>query len=184
MPVMEKKIDRRILRTQKAIHQAFIELLEQHEMDDISVKMIADQADIGRKTFYLHYVDKYELMDTIVDAYLAELDKRCEKRNEIGLQDSANEWFLFFDEQHVIFERLFRSRGFYSFRNKFLQFTMEQLRKKENVLKTQESYELKIQFLSYGVVGIVEAYVLGEVTKTREELATEISQLVMSNLLG
>lgn len=33
---------------------------------------------INKKTFYLHYLDKYHLLDTIVNKKLEELEEICE----------------------------------------------------------------------------------------------------------
>lgn len=50
-----KHIDRRIVRTRRAIHVAFIELLAEHEYSKITITALAKRADIDRKTFYTHY---------------------------------------------------------------------------------------------------------------------------------
>lgn len=55
MASTEKKLDRRVVRTRKAIMEAFETLLETHRLDKITVSAIAREADIDRKTFYLHY---------------------------------------------------------------------------------------------------------------------------------
>ena len=55
MATTEKKLDRRVVRTRKAIMEAFETLLETHRLDKITVSAIAREADIDRKTFYLHY---------------------------------------------------------------------------------------------------------------------------------
>lgn len=56
-------IDRRIVRTKQAIREAFISLLEEKGFDALSVKDIATKANINRGTFYLHYLDKYDLLE-------------------------------------------------------------------------------------------------------------------------
>ena len=58
---METNIDRRILKSQKAIQNAFLEMLLKDGFDMITIKELTEKADISRKTFYLHYVDKYEI---------------------------------------------------------------------------------------------------------------------------
>lgn len=50
-----KHIDRRIVRTRRAIHIAFIDLLTEHEYTKITITALAKRADIDRKTFYTHY---------------------------------------------------------------------------------------------------------------------------------
>ena len=48
----EKKQDRRIVKTKKAIYRAFAQLLLEKDINDITIKDVADRADINRKTFY------------------------------------------------------------------------------------------------------------------------------------
>ncbi|MBN4948821.1 TetR family transcriptional regulator, partial [Staphylococcus aureus] len=50
-------IDRRIRKSQVAMRNAFIELLHQHQLEEITVQQIADLADVNRSTFYTHYYD-------------------------------------------------------------------------------------------------------------------------------
>ena len=53
---MEKKTDRRVLRTRKMLLEGLTDLLKEKDIKDISVKELADYADINRCTFYLHYL--------------------------------------------------------------------------------------------------------------------------------
>lgn len=50
-----KKTDRRVIKTQRAIRQAFRKLLVENGLEKITVSALAREADIDRKTFYLHY---------------------------------------------------------------------------------------------------------------------------------
>lgn len=59
------QIDRRTRRTLTAIRQAFITLLNKKEISKITVRDIAELADINRATFYLHYPDIYEVLEDI-----------------------------------------------------------------------------------------------------------------------
>ena len=56
------KTDRRSQRTQRAIHEALMALMQEKRYDDITVQDIIDRADVGRSTFYAHYQDKEDLM--------------------------------------------------------------------------------------------------------------------------
>ena len=57
-----KNVDRRIRRTQKALHDALIALALEKNYDSITVQEILDRADIARSTFYLHFQGKNELL--------------------------------------------------------------------------------------------------------------------------
>lgn len=55
------KIDRRIRRTQQLLHEALINLILEKGYEDITVQDIIDRADVGRSTFYAHFLDKDDL---------------------------------------------------------------------------------------------------------------------------
>jgi len=57
-----KSVDRRIQKTQQALHEALISLMREKRYDDILVQEILDRANVGRSTFYAHYRDKDELL--------------------------------------------------------------------------------------------------------------------------
>ncbi|MCJ1655500.1 TetR/AcrR family transcriptional regulator [Staphylococcus sp. NRL 16/872] len=59
--------DRRVRKSQNAIKYAFLELLNQHNFNEITVQQITDLADINRGTFYTHYLDKYDLLEKMED---------------------------------------------------------------------------------------------------------------------
>ena len=50
-----RRTDRRVVRTRKAIMNAFDKLVSNSDVEKITVSAIAREADIDRKTFYLHY---------------------------------------------------------------------------------------------------------------------------------
>ena len=60
------KTDLRIQRTQKAIIDAFYELLDEKSFGSITVIDICDRALINRGTFYTHFEDKYQLLDKCI----------------------------------------------------------------------------------------------------------------------
>ena len=60
------KTDLRIQRTQKAIVDAFYELLDEKSFGSITVIDICERALINRGTFYTHFEDKYQLLDKCI----------------------------------------------------------------------------------------------------------------------
>jgi len=59
-----KKLDPRIRRTRKLLNQAFVDLMHEKGFQSITVQDIADRAEVNRATFYAHYEDKYDLLDS------------------------------------------------------------------------------------------------------------------------
>lgn len=71
----ELHLDLRIQRTRKLIRTAFIELLEEKEFHKITVHEITKRAGINRVTFYLHYKDSNDLVDSLLNGFIADIEK-------------------------------------------------------------------------------------------------------------
>lgn len=56
-------MDRRILKTKKALKEALRQLLAQKPFEKITVTEICDEANTGRLTFYKYYTDKNSLLE-------------------------------------------------------------------------------------------------------------------------
>ncbi len=59
--------DRRVRRTRKLLHEAFIALAIEKGYEKTTIQDILDRADVGRSTFYTHYRDKAELLTASFD---------------------------------------------------------------------------------------------------------------------
>jgi len=76
MPV-EEKIDPRVRRTRSLLGQALSDVLEEKNFQAVSVLDITEKAGVNRTTFYLHFPDKYALLDyNISQLFRQELERR------------------------------------------------------------------------------------------------------------
>lgn len=66
MATIGERADPRVRRTRDLIQRAFMELLEERGFEAIRVQDIAERATINRATFYAHFEDKYNLLDTLI----------------------------------------------------------------------------------------------------------------------
>lgn len=75
------KIDRRILKTKRAINGALLQLLDAKEPEDITITELTTCADINRKTFYLHYTCikdvAIELQKKLRNGFADMVDEAC-----------------------------------------------------------------------------------------------------------
>lgn len=80
--------ERRVRKTKRAIRNAFAALLAEKDVNEITVKDIAEHADINRKTFYNHYRGVYQVMDEIENSIVDDFDRMLiEAREQIDLSD-------------------------------------------------------------------------------------------------
>ncbi|MHA7962691.1 TetR/AcrR family transcriptional regulator [Paenibacillus sp. CAU 1782] len=67
--------DRRIMRTRQTIIESLIKLVRRKAFQSITVRDITDLANVNRTTFYAHYTDKYDLLDSVMGEKLQLLKK-------------------------------------------------------------------------------------------------------------
>jgi AcrR family transcriptional regulator len=72
---MNKQDDLRIFKTKKAIKKAFFDLVSEKTFEKVAISDIADKAMINRATFYLHYQDKYDLLNNLENEVLNDIEK-------------------------------------------------------------------------------------------------------------
>lgn len=70
----QAKTDRRSLRTRQQLMQALIELMRVKRYDAITVQELTEHANVGRSTFYAHFVDKDDLLSDGVHQMLTGLE--------------------------------------------------------------------------------------------------------------
>ncbi|MDZ4993860.1 TetR family transcriptional regulator [Clostridium perfringens] len=177
-----KTMDRRIIKSQKAIRSAFLTMLLKDGFDEITVKKITEQADISRKTFYLHYLDKYDLLDTLVNKRLEELEEICEQKKRKRLYRRTIIWFNYFEENKDFFSALFSSKSTVSFRKQLLDFMMNQLSKKINNIDSEKDSEILLRFLSMAVLDIIESFILNQLNFSTEQIAKQVGELLLQNI--
>lgn len=53
--------------------QALLELIREKDFQSITIANLTDRADLNRRTFYLHYEDKFQMIDEIEKKVIDEL---------------------------------------------------------------------------------------------------------------
>ncbi len=72
--VKAKKLDRRQIRTKRRIREALMALIMEKPAEKITIKELAERADIDRKTFYLHYGSIGEVLSEMQTELLDKLE--------------------------------------------------------------------------------------------------------------
>lgn len=74
-------IDRRVQKTRQTLHHALISLILEKGYEAVTVQNIIDRANVGRSTFYAHFVSKEDLLK----AGLSELSKMLKESQKASL---------------------------------------------------------------------------------------------------
>ena len=102
MNLPEKPTDRRVLRTKKNIRQAFLHLLSEKSLSQITVKELSNLADINRKTFYMYYSNIEDILAELEDELVLKLVHVFEK--ELFQKEMFNSYSFFENLNHTIQE--------------------------------------------------------------------------------
>ncbi len=63
---MKKKEDLRIVKTKKSLYEGLVKLMKKNNFESIKVSDICHEALVNRSTFYDHFSDKYELLESMI----------------------------------------------------------------------------------------------------------------------
>jgi AcrR family transcriptional regulator len=70
--VVERKTDLRIIKTHKALTEAFWQMLSENKFEDITVNELCNRAMVRRATFYKHFSDKNDFFAFVIREKQAE----------------------------------------------------------------------------------------------------------------
>ena len=85
----DQDIDRRVRKTKKQLRQALMDLMSEKPSKSISVRELAERADINRGTFYIHYKDVGDLLQRLEDEMAERLILVCKKYAYANTEVSA-----------------------------------------------------------------------------------------------
>jgi len=97
--------DRRVGRTRRALKEALTDLILEKGYEAVTVQDVIDRADVGRSTFYGHFVDK----DALLMAILADLEMPGLDASRWTADDPAFGWTLDLFRHFGSGKRLFKA---------------------------------------------------------------------------
>ena len=190
MAEIQKTPDRRVIKTKKAIKNAFARLLSQKDINDITISDIAALADINRKTFYNYYAGVYEVVDEIENELINRLDSVL---TEIDFTNNVNRPYMLFEkltsivnEDMDFFGHLLSMKSNVSLITKLVD--MKKMKSKAVMKKYTDMEEsrldLMLEFMVSGMVAVYQKWFNSDRRQPVEELSAEINLLVFKGLEG
>ncbi len=99
------RTDRRVGKTRRALKDALTDLILEKGYESVTVQDVIDRADVGRSTFYAHFMDK----DDLLMAILADLEMPGPDTNGWNPDDPAFGWTLELFRHFGSGKRLFKA---------------------------------------------------------------------------
>lgn len=182
----ELKQDRRIRRTQKLLKDSLIELMQEKEFKNISVKDITDRADLNRGTFYLHYNDTYHLLQQMQEDVLNDFQDmiNCYGHAFKGgtLLPVLNPVIDYIVANAAVCRIMFENNASSDFADKFHHLIHENGRLiiREMYPDADETISVCFfEFVTYGLIGMLKQWIHTGMTLPKDKLAMLADKAVM-----
>ncbi|WP_391559214.1 TetR/AcrR family transcriptional regulator [Robertmurraya sp.] len=175
------KVDRRIAKSQEAIKKAFIELMSEKSFDNITIQDISDRANVNRGTIYLHYTDKFDLLDKIIGEHINNMSNFCESAIEMDFIEATVHCMEYFESNYLFFSTMLASEGASYFRSRFLEFNIKEFKKDVDLTKGKNSghnEDVIVQFVANAYVGIVEWWLKNGMPYPPRVMAEQVGDLL------
>ena len=188
MATSKPRLDRRIVRSRNAILSAFERLLMEKPLADITVSAIAREANVDRKTFYVHFGTVDGLLDAIavdvvnmiVDSVEKTLASMDGDTNERALGAAAT---FFKTVNEALCNNLVLNRQLIE--NIPLDDFMARLRAERDLLPQglkDEMFDYYLAFLLSGIIGIYRTWALSDGSVPIERVSEVANDLTLNGL--
>ncbi|MFD2831596.1 TetR/AcrR family transcriptional regulator [Corticicoccus populi] len=180
-----RKDDLRKIKTRMALDGAFTSLIKEKSFDDISVKDITERAMINRGTFYMHFQDKYELLNAYETELLSGLSKNLmenidehQKLTRKMAKDIAIKTFEYVDVNSERIIALFNNPGVKGFEQKIQEYMSAYYRDKVSQILNPEKVKVDIDYLIAYITGAHISLMKRWLENQRRESWEELAQIL------
>lgn len=154
-------MDRRIQKSKQAIMDAFIKLISEMNFEDITINKIADEANVNRGTVYLHFADKYDLLDQCLETHINQILLNCASEEDLDnfvSKSSLLRTFKYLEQNISFYSVMLNNRGIPAFRNRLLTIAQQSLNKQFDIIAFDPSInkDIAVQFLASAIVSSLE----------------------------
>ncbi|KKC46456.1 TetR family transcriptional regulator [Paenibacillus sp. D9] len=180
------KVDRRILKTQDSLKKAVIELMAVKNFDAITIQDIADRANVNRGTIYLHYQDKYDLLDKVIEAHIDELKEIDTWACKLDWADALVPYFEYFEKNYLLFSTMLAGKEApSSFRTRLLDSFMEGFKgeiEHESGKNKDLNEDVMLQYAGTAYVGVIEWWIRNKMPYPPQVMAKQVGALLERSL--
>ncbi|MGP3787679.1 TetR/AcrR family transcriptional regulator [Paenibacillus sp. 1A_MP2] len=181
-------MDRRVVKTRKAITGAFIGLLEERDFEQITINDIADRANVNRGTVYLHYTDKFDLLDQSIETYLQQLVESCmveSPTTPMTIKDALLRTFRYLEQHAPVYTTLLTRKGIPAFRNRLMTLLIQGVEEQVDACGIHKGLnrEITVQFLASAAAGLLEWWIMNSMPYPAEEIAEELISMLELHLI-
>ncbi|MBP0961993.1 MAG: TetR family transcriptional regulator C-terminal domain-containing protein [Oscillospiraceae bacterium] len=185
--------DRRVRKTEEQLVKGLTKLMKTKSIKNITVRELADEVDINRSTFYLHYKDIFDMVEKIENELAANLISTLDELNNNHITQNILLDFLSdtFETIYLNAELcavLLSSNGDISFQKKLRDIidtkTLEIVNTYLAGKATKDETVLITSFIINGILGIIATWLQNINIGTPEKMAATACSLIENGING
>lgn len=187
----QKKEDRRVRRTKKLLTQALTQLLQEKQINEITVKELTDLADMNRGTFYLYYKDMFDMLEKIEDGMFEALDAiiSLHEHDDVSQQTKPIllDLFDFIEENQEMCRVLLSPHGDMNFLHRLNEVVREKCLKAWPEIRKEKGeadFDYHYSFVVFGCAGIIRAWVNRNCSESAEKMAEMAYGMILRGSLS
>ena len=162
---MNTKNNKRRRESIEKIEKAFIQLLQERELSEITVSEICKKTDLNRSTFYANFLDVYDLADKLRVKLESDFSQLFTDRDELTEQIGAVKMFKHIKENQLFYKTYFKLG--YDENHKIMIY---------DTVRAQKDFDNKhikyhIEFFRNGINAIIKMWINDGCVESPEEMA-------------
>ncbi|NTU22708.1 TetR/AcrR family transcriptional regulator [Brevibacillus sp. HB1.2] len=157
-------MDRRIQKSRQAIMNAFMRLMSEKDFESMTVNQIAEEANVNRGTVYLHFADKYDLLDQCMEDQINQLLRNCmpeEGLVHLTSKTALQRTFEYLEQHASFYSIMLKSKGNAVFRSQMETMFRQSLSEHLDSINLDRKLnkDITVQFLISAGVGVLEWWI-------------------------
>lgn len=184
------KTDPRVVKTRNSLRKALVYLMRRESLEDISVQKITETANITRGTFYLHYRDKHdfiesamrEIINDFFDQVMVDSNDLSSKKERTVQVFSLRKAFQYIENDADIFDVLLNNeKNNFFYEQLYNRLANEMTRFSEQLNGSQQlevPLNLQIAFIDSAFLGLVSRWLEDGMIYTPRYMTQSVARML------
>lgn len=180
-----KKEYRSSVRSKRMIKEAFLKLIQEKNVEKITVTDIVKEADINRSTFYAHYPDVRGVMEAFEDQVIEQMmevlkDFKYEHffQNPVPVLLKINRYL---EEDLEFYRILITAKGSDSFLEKLKRLFIEYMNSDTDIpesVRHSVTFQMQINFFAGGLINMYKQWFMGNLQGMLNDIPIEVGRII------
>lgn len=177
-----KKIDQRVIRTRAMLLNAISELTIEIGINNLTILNITKRAGVNRSTFYLHFKNKEEATNVMIDDLLDEFNEAMQDGNFIDINQAYEDYYNSnkpYAEAIKLFKHIYQFSALYKVLNNDQNFQRRLVKVISTHLSQSNRKESELAFITYGIIGLIQYWLNNEMEESIEKISLELTRVTI-----